>query len=369
MTAARFAADLAAMLAERFEHGEIGRRRFLALLGAAGLAPAVLRSGEASAATKEIIIANFGGDAVPTWQKAWGDPYNAESGNKATVIAAEPSPGAIKAQVESGKVTWDCTDGDLFYGPVLGPQKLIQKYDFTKVDKAKVRPEFVTDWGCAAYLYSTVNAYNKEKTGGRAPNGYKDYLNFKDFPGKRAMYKWLVGSLEAVLIGSGVEPEKVYPLDVDKAFALIRDHKDQFLLWGGGAASQQLFRDGEVVMGCLWSTRASVLDRDTGGRLTWVWDHGVVAPGVLQVLPNNPAGPLVWDFIASTQDPKRQIELLRLLGNGPANPAAGDMEPPELQRIDCGYEPNYRRQIPINTKWYSENYERVQNDFLDLMSG
>src|SRR5690242_18181061 len=106
MTAARFAADLAAMLAERFERGEIGRRRFLALLGAAGLAPAVLRSGEASAATKEIIIANFGGDGVPAWQKAWADPYNAESGNKATVIGAEPSAGAIKAQVESGKVTW-----------------------------------------------------------------------------------------------------------------------------------------------------------------------------------------------------------------------------------------------------------------------
>ena len=125
----------------------------------------------------------------------------------------------------------------------------------------------------------------------------------------------------------------------------------------------------EVVMGCVWSTRASVLDRDTGGRLTWVWDHGIVAPGVLQVLPNNPAGDLVWDFIASTQDPKRQIELLKMLGNGPANPAAGPMESPELQRIDCGYEPNYRRQIPINTKWYAENYERVQNDFLDLMSG
>ena len=370
MTAARFAADLAAMLAERFERGEIGRRRFLALLGAAGLAPAVLRSGEASAATKEIIIANFGGDAVPTWQKAWGDPYNAESGNKATVIGAEPSAGAIKAQVELGKVTWDCTDGDLFYGPVLGPQKLIQKYDYTKVDKAKVRPEFVTDWGCAAYLYSTVNAYNKEKTGGRAPNGYKDYLNFKDFPGKRAMYKWLVGSLEAVLIGSGVEPDKVYPLDVDKAFALIRDHKDQFLLWGGGAASQQLFRDGEVVMGCLWSTRASVLDRDTGGRLTWVWDHGVVAPGVLQVLAEQPRRPLGVGLHRQHPGPEaadRAPEAARQRPGQPGRRRHGSRR--SWQRIDCGYEPNYRRQIPINTKWYSENYERVQNDFLDLMSG
>ena len=95
--------------------------RFLALLGAAGLAPAVLRSGEASAAAKKIVIVNFGGDAVPTWQKAWGDPLRRGERQQGMVIAGgEPTAGAIKAQVESGNVTWDCTDGDCFYGPVLG---------------------------------------------------------------------------------------------------------------------------------------------------------------------------------------------------------------------------------------------------------
>jgi putative spermidine/putrescine transport system substrate-binding protein len=371
MTAARFMADAAVLAAQRFERGEIGRRDFLALCGIAGLAPALLASREVSAQVKEVVVVNFGGDAVAAWQSAWGDPFAAESGAKVTTIGGEPSPGAIKAQVESGKVAWDCTDGDLFYGPILGGQGLIQKYDYAKVDKAKVRPEFVTEWGCAAYLYSTVNGYNVEKTGGRAPNGYKDFLNFAEFPGKRCLYKWLVGSLEAVLIGGGADPDpaKLYPLDVGRAFALLKEHQEEFLLWGGGAASQQLFRDGEVTMGCIWSTRASVLDRESGGRLTWTWDHGVVAPGVLQVLTGNPAGPLVFDFIASTQDPARQLELLRLLGNGPANPAAGAMATPDLQRTDCGYEPNYRRQIPINTAWYAENYERVQNEFLDLMAG
>ena len=68
------------------------------------------------------------------------------------------------------------------------------------------------------------------------------------------------------------------------------------------------------------------------------------------------------------QKPERQIELLKLLGNGPANPAASAMMTPELQRIDCGTEANYRRQIPINSDWYAKNYDQVQNDFLDLMS-
>lgn len=368
MTAAHYKADLALLAAERLDKGEINRRDFLLAVGALGLAPSLLASDEASAQAKEIVLVNFGGDAVPAWDAAWGKPFSAESSMKVSVVGAEPTVGAIKAMVESGTVSWDCTDGDAFYLPILGRQNLIQKYDYAKVDKAKLRPEFIYEYGCSAYIYSTVNGYNSEKTGGRVPNGYRDYLNFKDFPGKRAMYKWLVGSLEAVLIASGVEPDKLYPLDVTKAFALIKDHKDQFLLWGGGAASQQLFRDGEVVMGCIWNTRASVLDRDTQGKLTWTWDHGVVAPGVINVLVKNPAGPVVFDFLASTQKPERQIELLKLLGNGPANPAASAMLTPELQKIDCGYEPNYKRQIKISTAWYAENYDKVQADFLDLLS-
>lgn len=368
MTVARYKADLAALAAERFDKGEIDRRSFLVAVAGLGLVPSLLASSDVSAQAKEIVCVNFGGDGVPAWDKALGQPFTADTGIKVTVLGAEPTAGAIKAMVESGKVVWDCTDGDAFYLPILGKQDLIQKYDYTKVDKAKVRPEFVYEYGCAAYMYSTVNGYNAEKTGGRVPNGYKDYLNFKDFPGKRAMYKWLPGSLEAVLLGSGVEPDKLYPLDVEKAFDLIREHKDEFLLWGGGAASQQLFRDGEVVMGNIWNTRASVLDRDSGGKLTWTWDHGIIAPGVINVLVKNPAGPTVFDFLASTQKPERQIEWLKLLGNGPANPAASAMLSPDLQKIDCGYEPNYKRQIKMNIEWYAENYDRVQNDFLDLMS-
>ncbi len=368
MTAQRFTADLAELAVERFEAGTLDRRGFMLALAALGLAPAVLGSSTARAATKEIVAVNFGGDAVSAWSNAWGKPFTADTGIAVTIIGGEPTPGAIKAQVESGHVTWDMTDGDMYYLPILAKQNLIQKYDYTKVSKSKVRPEFVTDYGCASYLYSTVCGYNTEKTGGRVPNGFKDMLNFKDFPGKRALYKWMIGTLESVLIGGGVDPAQLYPLDVKRAFSLIKEHRDQFVLWGGGAASQQLFRDGEVTMGCLWSTRASVLDRESHGKLTWTWDNGIVAPGVLPVLVGNPAGPAVFDLLASMQDPQRQIELLKLLGNGPANPAAGALLTDDLKRIDCGYQPNYVRQIPVNSDWYAANYDRVQNDFLDLMA-
>ncbi len=367
MHAARFQADCIELAAERLARGEIDRRGFVRALALLGVAPA-LGLTSAHAQTKEIVLCNFGGDAVAAWSRAWGEPFTKDTGVKVTVVGGEPTPGALKAMVESGKITWDITDGDMYYLPILAKQGIIQKYDYSKVDRNKVRPEFVADYGCASYLYSYVNGYDTSKTGGRAPDGFKDFLNFKDFPGKRSLYKWLSGSLEAVLLADGVDPAKLYPLDVKRAFDLIRAHKDQFILWGGGAASQQVFRDGEVTMGLIWCTRASVLDRETKGKLSWTWDQGIIAPGVLPVLVKNPAGPIIWDFVASMQIPERQIELLKLLGNGPANPGADSLLTPELQKIDCAFEANYRRQIPINSDWYAANYDKVQDDFLDLMS-
>ena len=368
MDAARFQADLIEIARERLAAGEIDRRGFLRALALLGVAATVGAETASAADAKEIVLMNFGGDAVPFWGKAWGEPFTKDTGIKVTVIGGEPTPGTIKAMVESGKVTVDLFDGDMYYLPGLARQGVIQKYDYTKVQKSRVLPDFIHEYGCANYVYSYVNAYNLEKTGGRAPNGYKDYLNFKDFPGKRAMYKWLTGSLEAVLLADGVEADKLYPLDVKRAFALIKDHKDQFLLWGGGAASQQLFRDGEVVMGMLWSTRATVLDRESKGKLTWVWDQGIVAPGVAPIPVKNPAGPAIWDFVASMQIPERQIELLKLLGNSPSNPEADRLLTSDLQRLAAGYAPNYKRQIPINSQWYADNYDKTQDEFLELMT-
>ncbi len=374
MTAARYTADLAAMAAEAQARGEIDRRGFLRLCGAGAVTVAAMRARGATAAMGQIRdlrtflrVATFDSATEDAWQNAWGNPFTSDTGTRVDVVTTEPTPSAIQMADRTNDVDWDCVDGDVFMCPVLGRAGVLQPYDYGKVDKTKTRPEFVDGYGCAAYLYSTVNAYNLDNTGGKAPNGYRDYLDFKQFPGKRAMYRWLVGSLEAVLLGDGVPPDKLYPLDVPRAFARIKEHKDQFVLWGSGGAAEQIFRDGTVVMGQLWGSRAYNLDKLSKGKVTWTWDHGIVAAGALQVPVDNPAGARVFDFIASTQDPQRQAVLFKALGVGTANPAAGEVVDEDFRNGDCGYEANYKRQIPIDIKWYAENYARVQNDFLDLM--
>ena len=373
MTAARYTADLAAMAAEAQARGETDRRRFLRLCGASAVTVAAMRARGAAAQIRDLRtflrVATYDSATEDAWQDAWGNPFTSDTGTRVDVVTTEPTPSAIQAADRTNSVDWDCIDGDVFMCPVLGRAGVLQPYDYGKVDKTKTRPEFVDDYGCAAYLYSTVNAYNLDKTGGKAPNGLPGLSRLQAVPGQ-AGHVPVAGRLAR---GGAARrrraADKLYPLDVPRAFARIKEHKDQFVLWGSGCAAEQIFRDGTVVMGQLWGSRAYNLDKLSKGKVTWTWDHGIVAAGALQVPVDNPAGARVFDFIASTQDPQRQAVLFKALGVGTANPAAGEVVDEDFRNGDCGYEANYKRQIPIDIKWYAENYARVQNDFLDLMGG
>jgi putative spermidine/putrescine transport system substrate-binding protein len=72
--------------------------------------------------------------------------------------------------------------------------------------------------------------------------------------------------------------------------------------------------------------------------------------------------------MASTQDPASQVELFKMLGNGPVNPAAAPMVPAELRSMDPGSPKNYAIQIPADPEWYATNSATVLNQYLEAIS-
>ena len=49
----------------------------------------------------------------------------------------------------------------------------------------------------------------------------------KKFPGRRALRNHPIATLEAALMADGVAPDKLYPLDVDRAFKKLEEIKPQ----------------------------------------------------------------------------------------------------------------------------------------------
>jgi len=364
-----FAEDTLSLLREQTEGRAVDRRTFLAVLGALGLSPALARLTPASAQAREIVLVNWGGDALKAMAAAWADPYTASAGGtKVVVDGSGPSSAKIKAMVESGRVTWDVVDRNLIAALELGRQNLLEKIDYTIVDKSKVRPGHAGEWGVASYLYGNVLTYQTDAWGGRLPKTWKDFWNLKDFPGKRALRKHIDGQLEAALLADGVAPDKLYPIDVKRALDKIRSIKEHTIFWSSGAESQQIFRDREVVMGGLWNTRAAVARRESQGKVDFTYNEGSAWVGAWLVPKGNPSGKEVHKFMASTQDPARQVELFKMLGNGPANPAASAMVPDELKAIDPGSPANYAMQIPADPEWYAANSAAVLNQYIAAIS-
>ena len=94
-------------------------------------------------------------------------------------------------------------------------------------------------------------------------------LGREEVPGQPIHDNNAVRAAQFALVADGVPPDKVFPMDVDRAFKKLDQIKPHIKVWWTqGNQSQQLLRDGEVDMMVMWNARASEL-RSRGIRSSW----------------------------------------------------------------------------------------------------
>src|SRR5947207_1066029 len=111
---------------DQAEIRRLGRRRVLAGAAALGLGGA---SGAARAQAREVVLCNFGGDAVKAMTEAFVVPYEKKTGGKMVIDGSGPSNGKIKTMVSAKNVTWDVADSGLGGTGELGPAGLLEEID------------------------------------------------------------------------------------------------------------------------------------------------------------------------------------------------------------------------------------------------
>lgn len=361
--------DCLDLLQSQHAAGRIDRRTFLVGLALLGGASAI--GGRfAQAADKQLVVTNWGGDAVDAFQKALTGTYASERAVDVKINGSGPTKGAMKAQFESGAVSWDVCDADPGATKSLGELGMIEPIDYGVVDRDQVQAGFAYEFSVANYFLSYVIAYDAKKFGDNPPTSWADFWDVEKFPGKRSLYKWMSGCMEAALLADGVPADKLYPLDEDRAIRKLEALKPHVLsYWDSGAESQQLMRDGEVSMALMWHTRANLVEQDTGGDVRWTYAQGILAPSGWAVIKGNPSGrAAAMDFISYCQDPQRQIELLRALGCGAANPKAHDLVPADLKPLDCSSAENVAWQVLMDMDWYAARSDKALDKYLAMIA-
>jgi putative spermidine/putrescine transport system substrate-binding protein len=354
-------------LTSDFRSGAIGRRDFLAALGAAGLTVLGPRSGSA-APGQEIVVANWGGPAATAFSTVWGPPVQSKLDAKLVIDGSGPSAGKVRAMVDAGNVIWDVCDASVGAALLLGEESRLEAIDYSIVGD-KVRPEYRYKYAVCNYIFSYVLAFNRSALGSRSPTSWKDFWNVKDFPGKRMLRGSCIGQLECALLADSVPADKIYPIDLPRALKKIAEIKEHTVFWKTGSQSEDLFRQNEVVMGNMWHNRTNLLRVETKGNIDWTWAGGVIAPAVWLVPKHNPAGKQkAMEFIALSLEPAGQVELFKIIGMGPSNPAASALIPQDLRRYDPAQPENLSQQILINDEWYGQNLIEAEAKYLDVIS-
>lgn len=318
---------------------------------------ALLISGTTQAFAEDITFVSQGGAYQEAQSKAILEPAAKKLG---LTLKQDSSPKAypiIKTQVESGKVTWDVVDlptGDCIRGESEG---LFEKLDPALIPNAAQLPTALKDDYSVGYIsYSTVLAYRTDAFKGKdVPKTWADFWDTKKFPGQRSLRNLPRPTLEIALLADGVPADKLYPMDVDRAFRKLEQIKpDIATWWTSGGQSAQLISDGEVDMIQAWNGRISAVQA-AGAPVAFDYNQGILETNSLCVLKGSPHKAAAMKFVNEAIDAKLQAALPMIIDYGPLNPEAfntGVIPAERAAKLPSSPE-NISRQALLSAQWWA----------------
>ena len=304
--------------------------------------PYVLRS--AKGAEKLVVYNGWGGTYDEHMFQAFFTPFEKATGFE--VQAVKPQTlSLMKKQVSTGTYQFDFADYNIVKATQATSENLLEKVDFSIVDKSKLSAPALEGAlkvnGIEFSLFSTNVVYNKKKFPNGGPQSWTDFWDVSKFPGTRALIKRADLSVVAALLADGVPADKIYPLDLDRAFKKLDEIKPHLkIIWSGGNQGMQLLRDGEVDMSAMYGGRAWQLV-DEGVPLEVVWNGAVFTKGYWIVARGSPRSENAWRLIDFAYAAERQAKFAELTNYGPMHPEAFDyLSKAQAKRLPS-YPPNF----------------------------
>jgi putative spermidine/putrescine transport system substrate-binding protein len=236
------------------------------------------------------------------------------------------------------------------------------------VKKDKLFPNAVYASGLAYCALGTNLAYRKDKFPQGGPKSWADFWGVKKFPGARGMLNNPMRALQFALVADGVPLDKVFPMDLDRAFKKMDQIKPHVKVWWTqGNQSQQLMRDGEVDMNVMWNARASEL-KHQGHPVELVWHGATITTTMWGVARGAPNKKLAWELIQFAIQPKPQADFANRLYYGPTNPEAFKFISDDIARQLPTHVENARQAIRHDVVWEAENAAKVQERFAQWLA-
>jgi putative spermidine/putrescine transport system substrate-binding protein len=311
------------------------------------------------------VVSDPGGPYTTAYREAFYDPFEKATGIKVVSVARESQPVAqFAAMVQTKNYVWDVTTLTLSADiPYLESKGLLEPIGLKTSDYPDIMPDAITPNWLGVDVYSTVLAYRADKFKDNGPKSWADFWDVKKFPGRRCLRRSPLDTLEQALLADGVPLDKLYPLDVDRAFKSLDKIKPHVnIWWTSGAQAMQAIQSGDVDMISAWNGRAQAA-KDGGAPVTIVWNQGLYSIEGWGIPKGTPRADAAKQFVRFCADAKRQALLTRTLAYGPTNKKAFETIPKDRSTLLPTAPDNIRDMRLPSPQWWEANRQKVTERF------
>lgn len=367
-----------------------GRIRYVAAAAAAAVLATGLAAGTQASTVPDdeaapeledqLVIVMTGGATLEAFTRNYFEPFSEETGVEVIPVGAgyDEQWARIVADSESGNIEWDIVNAGATGAPEswrpylqsLGPDCS----DISTIGNAaegSCKDDLATVRGGGGLIM----IYDTDEFGDDPPTSVADLWDVEKYPGPRSFNtNEGIYTIQMALLADGVPLDELYPLDLDRAFAKLdelRPHIDFW--WTSPDESQQLWRDGSVVMGTSWSGRARILQEE-GLPIGLVWAGGSRDAGSWAILADAPhpnAARAFIDFFYRADEDALQRALTQAEDTGydVSIPALLDLLPEEEKQQHYLAAGNWDSMAEQDIDWLDENRQMVLDRWNAWLAG
>jgi putative spermidine/putrescine transport system substrate-binding protein len=350
----------------------LNRRDFLHVLtkaaaGSALLSPLAAMASHAAAAEPPVTYFTYGGAWKQAIAQAFFDPFTKKTG--IPVQYQEPYTFAkLRAMHEAKAQQIDIVGVNGMDVYIAARVKMISPIDWSVVDKSALDPQQLHHENVIGCSSQSMNLCYSEKKwpGDQSPKSWADFWNVEKFPGRRALRRDALWTMEAAAKADGIKDDAFYPLDVDRVFRTLDRIKPHIKTWwSDNSQAQQLMEQEEVDLIYMTNGRATQSILDHNAPFEMIWSEAIYAGHaegwiVPTGCPNPRGGMKALDFIGR---PEYQAVFARVLYYAPQHPKAIDLLPPALAKLMPSHPDNEKVAHIIDYRWWADNNARVQRRF------
>jgi putative spermidine/putrescine transport system substrate-binding protein len=203
--------------------------------------------------------------------------------------------------------------------------------------------------------------YNTAMYGNDAPKGCEDFFDLKRFPGKRGLWTSVTGTaLDVALLGDGVTPDKLYPLDVDRALKKLATIKDDISFFDNLAVGTEGMMNGNYGMMITSNGRAydAVVNKATYKP---DWYCSVEQTATLGIVKGTPNLEAALALVGYTTTPEAQSARMAIVNHNPVSTTYTLPTDPLLLSFLPPARPDAT--ALMDNDWWSKNFDATEQRF------